>query len=59
MNTLDVTYNSFHLKNTPKEKVINVLQKAQAENLNPFIVLGIWGTESWFGQYNKQCNISQ
>ncbi|MEO6728904.1 MAG: M23 family metallopeptidase [Candidatus Dojkabacteria bacterium] len=59
MNTLDVTYSGFHLSKTPREKVINVLQMAKAKNMNPFIVLGIWGTESWFGQYNLQCNISQ
>src|SRR5690606_41401291 len=56
VDTLDLNYNGMYLRNTPREKVVRVLLEARAKNKNPFIVLGIWGTESWFGQYNDLCN---
>ncbi len=56
MNTLNVNYNGLYLKNTPKSKVVAVLTQAKQQNINPFIILGIWGTESWFGQFSAQCN---
>lgn len=53
----NVTYSGMKLSNTPREKIIEVLRQAQAQNVNPFVIVGIWGTESWFGQYKPECNV--
>jgi hypothetical protein len=53
----NVSYQGMQLKDTPIQKVVEVMRTAKAKNVNPFLLLGIWATESWFGQSNKACNV--
>jgi hypothetical protein len=51
----EVSYAGMQLANTPRNKVLMVIEQAKKQNINPFILLGLWATESWFGQYKPQC----
>lgn len=44
------------LAKTPKEKIVEVLLEAYVKNVNPWLLLGVWATESNFGQYKSECN---
>ena len=50
-NILNVSYSGF---SPPPGKLLQVLQVAKAKNVNPWLLVGIWGTESWFSQ-TPQC----
>lgn len=49
-DNLNVSYFSWKLKDVPLEKVVAVMQAAKTQNINPFMLLASWGTETWFGQ---------
>ncbi|RMD77779.1 hypothetical protein D6810_00010 [Candidatus Dojkabacteria bacterium] len=50
----DVNYRGIaYLKNVPKEKILAVLVESYKKNVNPFLVMGVWATESWFGQFQE------
>jgi hypothetical protein len=53
----EIVYQGIALKNTPRDKVIAVLKQAQLMDLNPYILVGMWGTESAFGQSRPECNV--
>jgi hypothetical protein len=53
----NVSYQGMRLSDTPIQKVVEVMRTAKAKDVNPFLLLGIWATESWFGQSNEACNV--
>lgn len=52
-----VDYLGYKLTNVPKEKVFAVVNKAKEQGVNPYVMISIWGTESYFGQYKPECNV--
>lgn len=52
----NVNIYGYSLVNTPKEKIIEVLLEAYVKNVNPWLLLGVWATESNFGQFKAECN---
>lgn len=57
-NDLNVTYGSWRLADTPTEKVVEVLERALSQNVNPWLMISTWATESWFGQF-PWCVVSE
>ncbi|MCA9380815.1 hypothetical protein KC678_00960 [Candidatus Dojkabacteria bacterium] len=53
----EVNYAGFRLSNVPRQKVEIVVKTAKDYNINPYILVALWGTESWFGQFNPVCNV--
>ncbi len=52
---LNVHYMNFYLSSANQQELLSLLREAQERNINPFILLGLWATESLFGQ-NGGCN---
>lgn len=52
----NVNIYGYSLKNTPKAKIVEVLLESYVKNVNPWLLLGVWATESNFGQYKSECN---
>lgn len=50
VNTLNVNYQGRFLSGANPAELLQLLEIAQLMDINPFILLGLWGTESWFGQ---------
>jgi lysophospholipase L1-like esterase len=41
----------------PRDKVLAVVKAAEKRNLNPYLLIGTWATESWFGKSKPACNV--
>lgn len=54
-SVLNVNYQGWYLKNANPAELVALLEVAKLKNINPFILLGLWATESWFGQ-NGGCS---
>jgi len=57
VNTLKVNYQGRYLSGANPAELLQLLEIAQLMDINPFILLGLWGTESWFGQ-NGGCSVT-
>jgi hypothetical protein len=59
----EITYNGISMRAdgaggaVPIRKIEAVLRAAQQRNLNPYLLVGAWATESWFGKSNPSCNV--
>lgn len=56
MFSLNITYLGISLSNTDRAALIQVLEMAKAKNINPWILVGIWGTESAWNQIGSCSN---
>lgn len=53
----NVQYLGQSLNNAPDDKIKLVIEQARAKQVNPYMLIAIWGTESAFGQSNPACNV--